>query len=45
MKNASLFDENEVNHDSSILKKVNQILIKKANLNKFINQYKGFEND
>lgn len=40
MKNASLFDENEVNTDSSILQKIHVILEKKADLNNLVTKYK-----
>lgn len=44
MKNASLFEENEVNTDSPILQKVNSIMKKKASLNNIIKKYKEIRN-
>jgi len=44
MKDSNLFDEFEVNSDSPILQQVNNIMKKKASLNKLIKKYKELNN-
>jgi len=40
-KKANLFDENDINYDSSILKKVNNIIAEKRELEQLIKEYKN----
>lgn len=43
MKVADLFETHDVNHDSSILKRINYIVAEKKNLQTLVNQYKQYE--